>query len=215
MKIPAIVRREIDRLLIINPFLADVARLGRQQARAARAVSREAEIRQIEHRHITHVKSRIKKMEEFALFIEHAAAKFNTPIGIGDIAARYARALHAVILAVAAAGVVLHPKLGVLVHHKIYVGLLLIVFQIDFDMLRTRGLATTAHRIDVTKKLDDAVLLVVCSAIGGDKVVLRIHCYVSASRRHRALFIDVIGYELDVLNLRAHAACKEQTEAKR
>ena len=77
-------------------------------------------------------------MEEFALFIKHAATKFNPPIGIGDIATRYAGALHAVIFAIAAAGVVLHPKLGVLVHHKIYVGLLLIVFQIDFDMLRTR-----------------------------------------------------------------------------
>ena len=69
LKIPAIVRRKIDRLLVVNPFLADVAGLGRQRARATRTVGREAEIRQIEHRHITYVKSWIKKMEEFALFI--------------------------------------------------------------------------------------------------------------------------------------------------
>ena len=111
-------------------------------------------------------------MEEFALFIKHAAAKFDAPIRIGDVAARYAGALHAVILAVAAAGVVLHPKLGVLIHHKIYVGLLLVVFQIDFDVFGAGGFAAAAHRIDVAEKLDDAVLLVVCSAIGGDKVVL-------------------------------------------
>ena len=207
LKIPAIVRRKIDRLLIINPLLANVASLWRQQARAARAISRKAEIRQIEHRHVAHVKSRIEKMEEFALFIEHAAAKFDAPIRIGDVAARYAGALHAVILAIAAAGVVLHPKLGVLIHHKIYVGLLLIVFQIDFDMLRTRSFTAAAHCIDIAEKLDDAVLLVVCSAIGGDEVVLRIHRYVATSLRQKAVFLDIICYKLDVLDLCARTTC--------
>ena len=146
-------------------------------------------------------------MEEFASFIEHAATKFNAPIGIGNVAARYAGALHAVILAVAAAGVVLHPKLGVLVHHKIYVGLLLIAFQIDFDIFGAGGFAAAAHRIDVTKKLNDAVLLVVCSAIGGDEVVLRIHRYVATSLRQKAVFLDIICYKLDVLDLCARTTC--------
>ena len=146
-------------------------------------------------------------MEKFTLFIEHATTKFDAPIGIGNVAARYAGALHAVIFAVAAAGVVLHPKLGVLVHHKIYVGLLLVVFQIDFDMLCTRSFAATAHRIDVTKKLDDAVLLVVCSVIGGDEVVLRIHRYVATSLRQKAVFLDIICYKLDILDLCARTTC--------
>ena len=109
----------------------------------------------------------------------------------------------------------MHPKLGVLVHHKIYVGFLLIVFQIDFDIFGAGGLAAAAHCIDVAEKLDRAVLLVVGGAIGGDEVVLRIYRYVSARLRHKALFIDAIGYELDVLDLRARTARKEQTEAKR
>ena len=146
-------------------------------------------------------------MEEFALFIEHAATKFDAPIGIGDVAARYAGALHAVILAVAAAGVVLHPKLGVLIHHKIYVGFLLVVFQIDFDVLRARSFAAAAHRIDVTKKLNDAVLLVIGGAIGGDEVVLRIHRYVAARLCQKAVFLDIICYKLDVLDLRARTTC--------
>ena len=74
-------------------------------------------------------------------------------------------------------------------------------------MLRARGLAATAHRIDVAEKLDDAVLLVVCSAIGGYKVVLRIHRYVATSLRQKAVFLDIICYKLDVLDLRARTTC--------
>ena len=74
-------------------------------------------------------------------------------------------------------------------------------------MLRTRSFTAAAHCIDVAEKLDGAVLLVVCSAIGGDKVVLRIHRYVATGLRQKAVFLDIICYKLDVLDLCARTTC--------